>query len=65
MLIKKTYEQINHFIVFKGAMKYREKIFSASQDIASIQNAQGAELKTVVNKSKFMFQLILVKKVKL
>ena len=54
MLIKKTYEQIN--IVFKGAMKYREKIFSASQDIASTQNAQGAELKTVVNKSKFMFQ---------
>ena len=37
-------------------MKYQEKIFSASQDIASTQNAQGAELKPVVNKSKFMFQ---------
>ena len=56
MLIKKTYQQINHFIVFKGAMKYQENIFSASQDIASTQNAQGAELKPVVNKSKFMFQ---------
>ena len=56
MLIKNTYQQINHFIVFKGAMKYQENIFSASQDIASTQNAQGAELKPVVNKSKFMFQ---------
>ena len=56
MLIKKTYQQINHFIGFKGAMKYQEKIFSASQIIASTQNAQGAELKPVVNKSKFMFQ---------
>ena len=35
MLIKKKYQQINHFIVFKSAMKYRENIFSASQDIAS------------------------------
>ena len=43
MLIKKTYQQIYHFIVLKGAMKYQEKIFSASQDIASTQNAQGAD----------------------
>ena len=56
MLIKETYQQINHFIVLKGAMKYQEKILSASQDIASTQNAPGAELKPVVNKSKFMFQ---------
>ena len=56
MLIKKTCQQINHFIVFKSAMKYQEKIFSASQDIASTENAQGPELKPVVNKSKFMFQ---------
>ena len=56
MLIKKTYQQIYHFIVLKGATKYQEKTSSASQDIASTQNAQGAELKPVVNKSKFMFQ---------
>ena len=56
MLIKKTYQQINHFIVFKGAMKYQKNIFSTSQDTASKRNAQGAELKPVVNKSKFMFQ---------
>ena len=37
-------------------MKYKEKIFSASQDIASTQNAQGPELKPAVNKLKFMFQ---------
>ena len=57
MLIKKNYQQVTHFIVFKDAIKYHENIFSASQDIA---NAQGAKLKPVVNKSKFMFQLILV-----
>ena len=36
MLIKNTYQQINHnhFVVFKGAMKYQENTFSASQDIA-------------------------------
>ena len=56
MLIKKTHQEINHFIVFKGAMKYQENIFSTSQDTTSTQNAQGAELKPVVNKSKFMFQ---------
>ena len=28
-------------------MKYQEQIFSASQDIASTQNAPGAELKPV------------------
>ena len=56
MLIKKTYQQINHFIAFKGAMKYHEYVFSASQDITSTLNAQGAKLKPVVNKSKFMFQ---------
>ena len=56
MLIKKTYQQINRFIVFKGAMKYHENIFSASQDIASTQNAQEGKLKPVANKSKFMFQ---------
>ena len=56
MLIKKTYQQIYHFIVLKGAMNYQEKTFSASQDIASTHQAQGAELKPVVNKSKLMFQ---------
>ena len=56
MPIKKTYQQINHFIVFKGTMKYQQNIFSTSQDITSTQNAQGTKLKTVVNKSKFMFQ---------
>ena len=56
MLIKMTYQQSNHFIVFKGAMKYQEKNFSASQHIANTQNAQEAELKSVVNKLKFMFQ---------
>ena len=56
MLIKKHYQQIDHFIVFKGAMKYHENIFSASQDIASTKNAQGGKLKPVVNKSKFMFR---------
>ena len=35
MLIKKTYQQINNFIVFKGAMKYHKNVFSANQDIAS------------------------------
>ena len=60
MLIKKTYQQMNHFIVFKGAMKYQENIFSASQDIASTQKVQGAELKPVVSKSKFRLQQILV-----
>ena len=35
MRVKKDYQQINHFVVFKGAMKYQENIFSASQDIAS------------------------------
>ena len=35
MLIKKNYQQINYFNVFKGAMKYHENIFSASQNIAS------------------------------
>ena len=56
MLIKKNYQQINNFIVFKGAMKYHENIFYAGQDIASTYNAQGGKLKPVVNKSKFMFQ---------
>ena len=58
MLIKKNYQHadLSHFIVFKGAMKYQENIFSTSQDIASTQNAQRVELKPVVNKSKFMFQ---------
>ena len=56
MLIKETCQQISHFIVFKSAMKYQEKIFSASQDIACTQNAQVSELKPVVKKSKFMFQ---------
>ena len=56
MLIKKTYQQINHFLFFKGAMKYQENIFSNSQDTASTQNPQGRELKRVVNKSMFLFQ---------
>ena len=56
MLIKKTYQQINHFIVLKGSIKYHENIFSVSQDIASTQNTQVAELKPVANKSKFVFQ---------
>ena len=56
MLIKKTYQKINHLIVFIGARKYQENIYFASQDIASTQNPQRAELKPVVNKSKFTFQ---------
>ena len=42
-------------------MKYQKRFFSTSKDIASTQNAQGAELKSVVNNSKNMFQQILVK----
>ena len=37
-------------------MKYQEKIFFTSQDIATTQDAQGAELKPVANDSKYMFQ---------
>ena len=65
VLIKESYQQINRFIVFKGAMKYQEKIFFTSQDIATTQDAQGAELKSVVNDSKYIFQEETVKKLKL
>ena len=37
-------------------MKYQENIFFTSQDIATTQDAQGAELKPVANDSKYMFQ---------
>ena len=37
MLIKENYHQINHFIVFKGAMNYHKNIFSASHGIAYIK----------------------------
>ena len=46
-------------------MKYQEKIFFTSQDIATTQDAQGAELKAVANDSKYMFQEETVKKLKL
>ena len=46
-------------------MKYQEKIFFTSQGIATTQNAQGAELKSVANDSKYMFQEKTVKKLKL
>ena len=46
-------------------MKYQEKIFFTSQDIATTQDAQGAELKPVANDSKYMFQEETVKKLKL
>ena len=55
ILIKETYQQTNRFIVFKGAMKYQKKIFFTSQDIATTQDAQGAELKSVANDSKYLF----------
>ena len=29
------------FIVFKGAMKYQEKIFFTRQDVSTTKNAQG------------------------
>ena len=46
-------------------MKYQEKKFlSTSKDIASTHNAEGAELKSVVNNSKNMFQKNFVKKLK-
>ena len=46
-------------------MKYQEKIFFTSQDIATTQDAQGAELKAVANDWKYMFQEETVKKLKL
>ena len=46
-------------------MKYQKKIFFTSQDIATTQDAQGAELKPVANDSKYMFQEETVKKLKL
>ena len=46
-------------------MKYQEKIFFTSQDIATTQDAQDAELKPVANDSKYMFQEKTVKKLKL
>ena len=46
-------------------MKYQEKIFFVSQDIATTQDAQGAELKPVANDSKYMFQQKTVKKLAL
>ena len=46
-------------------MKYQENIFFTSQDIVTIQDAQGAELKSVANDSKYMFQEETVKKLKL
>ena len=46
-------------------MKYQENFFFfTSKDIASTQNAEGAELKSVLNNSKNMFQQISVKKLK-
>ena len=53
---------MNRFIVFKSAMKYQEKIFFIRQNVYSNLNAQGADLISVVNNSKYMFQQILVKK---
>ena len=36
-------------------MKYQKKIFFTSQDIVTTQDAQGAELKSVANDSKYLF----------
>ena len=46
-------------------MKYQEKIFFTSQDIPTNQDVQGAELKSVANDPKYMFQVETVKKLKL
>ena len=35
-------------------MKYQEKIFFTSQDIATTQDAQGAEFKPVANDLKYV-----------
>ena len=48
-----------------GAMKYQENIFFTNQDIATTQDAQGAELKSIANDSKYMFQEETVKTLKL
>ena len=48
-----------------GAMKYQENIFFTSQDMATTQDAQGAELKSIANDSKYMFQEETVKTLKL
>ena len=48
---------LNNFFFYKD-------FFSTSKDIVSTQNAEGAELKSVANNSKNMFQQILVKKLK-
>ena len=48
-----------------GAMKYQENIFFTSQDTATTQDAQGAELKSIANDSKYMFQEETVKTLKL
>ena len=58
-MIKKTYQRINRFVVFKGAM-----IFFIRQDVSSTKKCTGADFKSVVNNSKYMFQQILVKKFK-
>ena len=46
-------------------MKYQEKIFFTSQGIPNNQDVQGAELKSVANDPKYMFQVGTVKKLKL
>ena len=46
-------------------MKYQEKIFFTSQDIATTQDAQGPELKPAPDDSKYNFQEETVKKLKL
>ena len=43
-------------------MKYQEKIFFTSQDIVTTQDAQGVELKSVANDSKYMFREETVKR---
>ena len=42
----------------------RKNFFFTSKDIANAQNAEGAELKSVINNSKNMFQQIIDKKLK-
>ena len=46
-------------------MKYQKNIFFTSQDIATTQDALGAELKSVANDLMYMFQEETVKKLKL
>ena len=55
ILIKKTYQQINHFIIFKGARKFQIKKFFYKAKCFQYQKSAGADLKSVANNLKYMF----------